>query len=221
MSAFKNSLMETLQSSGSTDIDEMSVCQSDPVSSISKSQIGLIAATATGGVATGLLAICGPFLAPAFRRICLPYVPATNTQVSNVVHVLRGRRCKSIVDLGSGDGRVVNSLAASRSLIGGSEFVGIELNPWLVLYSRIAALRTLGVKSEVQFKRQDLWKYSLNQHDTVVVFGVECMMEELQLKCEQELEKGSTVVACRFPFEAWKPKKVYGEGVDTVWLYER
>lgn len=39
-------------------------------------------------------------------------------QVSNVVHVLRGRRCKSIVDLGSGDGRVVNSLAASRSLIG-------------------------------------------------------------------------------------------------------
>lgn len=55
----------------------------------------------------------------------------------------------------------------------------------------------------------------------MIVFGVECMMKELQVKCENELTKGSSVVACRFPFEAWKPAKVIGDGVDTVWLYER
>lgn len=104
---------------------------------------------------------------------------------------------------------------------GGEEFVGVELNPWLVLYSRLASLRSLGPRSPVRFRRQDLWKYSLDKHDTVVVFGVECMMQELQGKCERELGTGSTVVACRFPFEAWKPARIVGEGVDTVWLYER
>ena len=97
----------------------------------------------------------------------------------------------------------------------------MELNPWLVLYSKFAALRRFGTKVDVRFLRKDIWKYDLSRHDTVVVFGVECMMRELQIKSEKELAKGSTVVACRYPFEAWTPAKVEGDGVDTVWLYER
>ncbi|OQR71556.1 protein FAM173B-like [Tropilaelaps mercedesae] len=177
------------------------------------------------------MVICGPFVLPAFRKICLPYVPATSTQassdldklnrvshfqISNVLNALKGRRCKSIVDLGSGDGRIVTTLAER-----GSEFVGVELNPWLVLYSKMTSLRKFGINSGVRFRRCDLWVYPLQQHDTIVIFGVECMMKELQLKCERELQQGSAVVACRFPFEAWKPKKVFGQGTDTIWLYER
>lgn len=47
------------------------------------SRVGLVAAAATGGAGVALLAICAPFVVPAFRRICLPYVPATTTQASN------------------------------------------------------------------------------------------------------------------------------------------
>lgn len=51
-------------------------------------------------------ALCLPFVSPALRKICLPYVPATTQQVENVLKALEGRS-GTLVDLGSGDGRIV------------------------------------------------------------------------------------------------------------------
>jgi hypothetical protein len=64
--------------------------------------------TVTGGTAVALSVICLPFVLPAIRRVCLPYVPATATQIRNVMHALAGRTGR-LVDLGSGDGRIVSS----------------------------------------------------------------------------------------------------------------
>ncbi|GAA50615.1 protein FAM173B [Clonorchis sinensis] len=57
------------------------------------------------------------FIAPAFRRVCLPFVPATPVQLDNIAKILLTQRksaCSStlgpIVDLGSGDGRVMGEL---------------------------------------------------------------------------------------------------------------
>ena len=52
---------------------------------------------------------------------------------------------------------------------------GIELNLWLVLYSRVKA-RTLGLSGAASFARQDLWKSDLSKYDNVVIFGVEQMV---------------------------------------------
>ena len=41
-----------------------------------------------GGSAIALSVICLPFVAPAFRRVCLPYVPATTAQVENVMRAI-------------------------------------------------------------------------------------------------------------------------------------
>lgn len=53
----------------------------------------------------GLTVVCVPFVSPALRKICLPYVPATTAQVENVFKALAGRK-GSLIDLGSGDGRI-------------------------------------------------------------------------------------------------------------------
>lgn len=45
-----------------------------------------------------LYAVAGPFVAPALRRVCLPYVPTTTTQVENVMRVLKARS-RSLVDI--------------------------------------------------------------------------------------------------------------------------
>lgn len=50
-----------------------------------------------------------PFLLPAFRKYCLPYVPATPLQINKVCDLMKGRN-GTIVDLGSGDGRVVRCM---------------------------------------------------------------------------------------------------------------
>lgn len=60
-----------------------------------------------GGVALGLTVICAPFVSPALRKFCLPYIPATNEQVRNIFTALKNRPDGTLVDLGSGDGRIV------------------------------------------------------------------------------------------------------------------
>lgn len=60
------------------------------------------------GAGCGLLVGTIPFVIPALRKHCLPYVPATPVQIRTVVRQLKGRTGK-VVDLGSGDGKVVRT----------------------------------------------------------------------------------------------------------------
>jgi hypothetical protein len=52
---------------------------------------------------------------------------------------------------------------------------GVELNPWLVAYSKLQAFR-LGLSSCARFYCQDLWKVRLQPYHNVVVFGVQEMV---------------------------------------------
>ena len=159
-------------------------------------------------------AVATPFLLPAARRICLPYVPATTEQVSNVMKLLHGRS-GAVVDLGSGDGRIVIE-AAKR----GFHAEGVELNPWLVTYSRYRSLRE-GTSRSTRFRTCNLWKHDLSSYNNIVIFGVDSMMNQLQQKLAEEMSTDARVIACRFPFESCTPTETVGDGLDSVWLYTR
>ncbi|XP_071568006.1 ATP synthase subunit C lysine N-methyltransferase [Temnothorax nylanderi] len=184
-----------------------------PIETRKSSKIGLFFIAATGGIATAISVVCFPFLSPAFRKICLPYVPATRQQMKNVIRALNGRS-GSLIDLGSGDGRIV--LAAAKR---GFKAHGIELNTWLVWYSRLQALIN-GLSSETAFLKQDLWKHHLGNYDNVVIFGVDQMMGDIEKKFNTELRRDSLVIACRFPLPNTRPVVTIGHGVDTVWVYK-
>ncbi|XP_054993862.1 ATP synthase subunit C lysine N-methyltransferase [Sorex araneus] len=166
-----------------------------------------------GGALVALYAVATPFVTPALRRVCLPFVPATPRQVENVLRMARRGR-GPLVDVGSGDGRIV--IAAAKE---GFAAVGYELNPWLVWYSRFRAWRE-GVQDSATFHVADLWKVSFSPYSNVVIFGVPQMMPQLAQKLEQELGADARVVACRFPFPGWRADQVAGEGMDTVWAYD-
>ncbi|XP_051989654.1 ATP synthase subunit C lysine N-methyltransferase-like [Xyrauchen texanus] len=178
-----------------------------------KKRLGIIATCVVGGSLVALYAVTGPFIAPALRKICLPFVPATRAQIENVLTVLQ-TRSGSLVDIGSGDGRIV--IAAAKR---GFKAAGFELNPWLVWYSRYKAWRE-GVQHSTSFYISDLWKVSFSEYTNVVIFGVPQMMEQLEVKLQTELQSSAKVVACRFPFPTWTPNGVAGEGIDTVWVYD-
>ncbi|PSN46061.1 Protein FAM173B [Blattella germanica] len=133
------------------------------------SKAGIFLVGLSGGAAVAVSVICLPFVSPALRRICLPYVPATTTQIRNVMSALAGRSGK-LVDLGSGDGRIV--LAAAKN---GFLADGVDLNPWLIVYSRLQAYR-LGLGRYTRFYLVDLWKFNLQPYPNIVVFGVEEMV---------------------------------------------
>jgi hypothetical protein len=69
---------------------------------------GAILAGAFGAGALGITAVAIPFVTPALRRVCLPFVPATVQQIEHVVQALAHCPRSPVVDLGSGDGRVVS-----------------------------------------------------------------------------------------------------------------
>lgn len=74
--------------------------------------IGSTIAYVVAGSAVSLTALSVPFVTPALRRVCIPYVPASDIQIQNVKRLLT--KCSApispIIDLGSGDGRVVSVL---------------------------------------------------------------------------------------------------------------
>lgn len=52
---------------------------------------------------------------------------------------------------------------------------GVELNPWLVVYSKLNALKQ-GLSKDTKFFKRDLWKYDVSTYDNIVIFGVEQMV---------------------------------------------
>ncbi|XP_017744052.1 PREDICTED: protein FAM173B isoform X5 [Rhinopithecus bieti] len=93
-------------------------------------------------------------------------------------------RCRrgSLVDIGSGDGRIV--IAAAKE---GFTAVGYELNPWLVWYSRYRAWRE-GVHGSAKFYISDLWKVTFSQYSNVVIFGVPQMRGHYSKPCSNHVE---------------------------------
>ncbi|XP_069066657.1 adenine nucleotide translocase lysine N-methyltransferase [Pleurodeles waltl] len=163
-------------------------------------------------------AVWAVLLMPGFRRVPLklqvPYLPASIGQVKNVMALLHGRSGK-MVDLGSGDGRIV--LEACRK--GFKPAVGYELNPWLIRLSRFYAWRA-GYSHEVSYLRNDLWKVRLHDCNNISVFLAPSVLGLLESKLLAELPDGARVVTGRFPLPTWVPSSILGDGVDRAWAYD-
>nr|XP_014432502.1 protein FAM173A [Pelodiscus sinensis] len=144
----------------------------------------------------------------------VPYVPSSTKQVENVMSLLKGRAGK-MVDLGSGDGRIV--LEAYKQ--GFRPAVGYELNPWLLTLSNYRAWRT-GCYGKVFYQRQDLWKVNLCDCNNVSVFLAPSVLPLLETKLLAELPDEARVVSGRFPFPTWMPTISVGEGINQSWAYD-
>ncbi|XP_006015626.2 protein FAM173A isoform X1 [Alligator sinensis] len=157
-------------------------------------------------------------LMPGFRKVPLklqvPYLPSSAQQVANTMSLLKGRSGK-MVDLGSGDGRLV--LEAYKQ--GFQPAVGYELNPWLLGLSKYRAWRA-GYYGKVSYQREDLWKVNLSDCYNVTVFLAPSVQPILATKLLAELPDEACVVAGRFPFAAWTPTSIVGEGLNRIWAYD-
>lgn len=180
-------------------------------------RLGLIVAGTFGAFGLALVAITTPFLLPALRKHCLPYVPATNNQLINLQKAFNkhSKQGDSFVDVGSGDGRICR-LASKLNIY--TKVHGVELNTWLVLYSRIQSFSSRN--SDIKFYRCDLWKFPLENYNSVCIFGVDSMMPPLETYLKERRTREQIIYACRFPFKNLTQIDEIGAGIDTVWIYK-
>lgn len=127
-----------------------------------------------------VLALLGAsFLLIVFRGA--PYVPTHGRDLEKLFELYRFRKRDILVDLGSGDGRVL-AAAAHR----GINAVGYELNPFLYWYSRIK-LRTV---EQAEVRLEDFWTSKLPDETAVVfVFLAGPFMAKLDRKLTKEAER--------------------------------
>ena len=149
-----------------------------------------------------LIALPGLFNGP-------PFVGTGPGNLRAMMDLARLRPDELLIDLGSGDGRLL--IAAARA---GCRAVGYEMNPFLVLSSRLA-VRRLGLQRRVRVVWGDFWQADLGTADVVTVFGFSTIMERLAAKFSAELKPGARVVSARYRLAGWPVAGQSGE----VFLY--
>jgi SAM-dependent methyltransferase len=110
-----------------------------------------------------------------------------------------------LLDIGSGDGRVVSAAAQA-----GVKATGVEINPYYVWLSRLK-IKHLGLSDKAKIVRSDQWQFDTSPYSVVVVYGIGYMMERLKEKLERELKPGSRIISVYFPIPGWKIVKQLGD----------
>jgi hypothetical protein len=110
---------------------------------------------------------------------------------------------KTFVDLGSGDGEAVYQALQ----VGYDRAVGVELNLTLYLWStcRRRLFWSEDERKRSQFRKQNLFDYSLSDANTVMIFGVRPLMRPISQKLAIECKPGTHVLSYRFLLPTAEP----------------
>lgn len=126
------------------------------------------------------------------------WVTTPDALVDRMLDLAKVSREDYLIDLGSGDGRLV--IAAARR---GVRSLGVEYDATLVaLAARRAGAERLG--AEATFEKQDLFETDLSKATVITMF----LLPELNLKLRPKLLRlapGTRVVSNTFPMDDWYP----------------
>jgi len=141
-----------------------------------------------------------------------PYVPTPQPVVEAMLKLAGVGPDDFVVDLGSGDGRIVLTAARLYKARG----FGVDIDDELVEQSNAEAGR-LGLAGRVQFMRQDVLAARVEPATVVTLYLLPGMMRSLQSKLFKELRPGARIVSHDFSFSDWAPEtKIEVEIPDPV-----
>jgi SAM-dependent methyltransferase len=152
-----------------------------------------------------------------------PYVPSPQSVVADMLKLADIGPQDFIIDLGSGDGRIV--LTAAK-VFGASGF-GVEIKDELVKLSNEAAQKE-GVADRVKFIKADLFKTDISRATVLTMYLLPNTVNMLKDKLLNELKPGTKVLSHDYPVTGWIPEKyvqwdledkVKISGVTTTLIY--
>lgn len=138
-----------------------------------------------------------------------PFINTKKEVVDAIVALAEPSAADTVIDLGSGDGRIVFAFSSQ-----GIEAHGLEINLFLVLWSQFKAY--LRHDSKATFYWGNLWQTNLSNYSIVTVYGIVQIMPDLEKKLISELSPGAKIVSNTFQFPHMNPVRTNG----SVRLYE-
>ncbi len=134
------------------------------------------------------------------KELDTPYVPTPQGVVDKMLDMAQVKAGDMVIDLGSGDGRIMIT-AAQRH---GAQGFGVEIDPRLVQRSNEEA-RRLGIADRVKFLRQDLFNTDFHEADVLTLYLLPDVNIALRPKILAELKPGTRVVSHDYDMREWRP----------------
>ncbi len=150
----------------------------------------------------------------------VPFVPTPEKVVRRMLELAELKPNEILVDLGSGDGRIL--------IIGATEFkagmcIGVEIRPELVKTAR-EKVKKMNLEKTVEIIHGNIYDYQLNNANVVTLYLLTSVNEKLRPKLERELKEGSRVVTHDFEIPSWVPYKseeIYDSGrTHKIYVYK-
>ena len=162
-------------------------------------------------------------LAHAQELSKLPYVPTPQIVVDEMLKLAKVAAGDHVIDLGSGDGRMIITAARNFKASG----LGVDIDAKLVDLANKQA-KAGGVADRVRFVEQDMFKADIGPATVVTLYVMPDFMEKLRPKLLSELKPGARIVAHDYYMNGWYPdqrltltvpEKVKANGTDKAYIY--
>jgi hypothetical protein len=129
----------------------------------------------------------------------VPYVPTPQDVVDKMLQIARVNASDYLIDLGSGDGRIVVTAAKKH----GARGFGVDINPTRVSEALENAQKA-GVTDKVAFYQRDLFQTDFKDATVISMYLLPKVNQELRPKL-LELKPGTRIVSHDFDMGDWKP----------------
>jgi SAM-dependent methyltransferase len=146
-----------------------------------------------------LLLLAGAGAAPAQDEV--PFITTPDTVTLAMLQLAGVGPVDTLVDLGSGDGRIV--ITAARRF--GARGLGVEIVPDLVAKSRANA-RAAGVADRADFREQDLFTLDLAPYSVITMY----LLPQVNLQLRPRLlalKPGTRIVSHDWDLGDWQPDR--------------
>jgi hypothetical protein len=153
----------------------------------------------------------------------LPYVPTPQIVVDEMLKMAGVTDKDFVIDLGSGDGRMIITAARSFKANG----LGVDIDTQLVDLANSHA-RNEAVGDRAKFIVQDMFKADISKATVVTLYVLPDFMEKLRPKLLRELKPGARIVAHDYYMSEWPadrfaemnvPEKKAANGTEKAYLY--
>jgi hypothetical protein len=152
-----------------------------------------------------------------------PYVPSPTSVVADMLALAEVGPKDFVIDLGSGDGRIV--LTAAK--VFGARGFGVDINEKLVKEANESA-RQQGLSDRASFRIEDLFKTDIRKATVLTMYLLPDTVNMLKDKLLAELAPGTRILSHDYALSGWIPEKymqmdledkVIISGVTTTLIY--
>lgn len=131
----------------------------------------------------------------------VPYVPTPDKVVERMLDLADVQPSDYVIDLGSGDGRIV--IAAAKR---GASGHGIDLDPDRISEARKNA-SDAGVDNQIMFMEGNIFETDFSEASVITMYLLPSVNKKLRPELLSKLTPGTEIVSHSFDMGEWKPDK--------------